>query len=90
VLTVFPPRRDLLDRPVHHVDDLRLRARRLEQPLHILALETLALRDLVDECRDFRPMQVEAPGKRRRAGRLCERRCAGEQCEEREAAAIQL
>ena len=84
VLAVLPPRGDLLDRPAHHVDDLLLRSGLLQQPLHVLALEPIVLRNLGDEGGNFRAMQVEARRQRRRVGRLRERPRAGEQREQRE------
>jgi len=71
VLAVFPPRRNLLNRPVHDVDDLRLRPRLLQQAPHVVTLEAIALRDLVDEGHDLGAMQIEA--RRRRARGLRER-----------------
>ena len=82
VLAVLPPRGDLLDRPAHHVDDLLLRSGLLQQPLHVLALEALALGHLVDEGHDLRAMQVEARRQRRRVRRLRERCRAGERREQ--------
>ncbi len=72
---IFPPRRDFLGRLADQLDDLRLGLRRTQHLQELGATDLVALRDLIDECLDVGPLEIEVLRVRIRARGQQRKRC---------------
>ena len=61
IVSVLPPRRDAFSRPADRLDDAWLTHTLRQQPDDLVAIETVAGGDFIDERADVRAGEVERP-----------------------------